>query len=47
MTSGAIVQARADIESTDDLLVRAMKLAGLVTSLFRERLDAMRKELAG
>ena len=29
--------ARADIESTNDLLERAMKLAGLLTTLFRER----------
>ena len=37
MTVEAIAAARADIESTDDLLARAMKLAGLVTTLFRER----------
>lgn len=36
MTSSEIAAARADIESTGDLLERAMKLAGLVTSLFRE-----------
>lgn len=37
MTSADLSAAKADIESTDDLLVRAMKLAGLVTTLFRER----------
>ena len=37
MTADAIAAARADIEATGDLLERAMKLAGLVTTLFRER----------
>ena len=37
MTPADLSAAKADIESTDDLLVRAMKLAGLVTTLFRER----------
>ena len=34
MTQEAIAAAKADIEATDDLLARAMKLAGLVTTLF-------------
>ena len=37
MTPADLASAKADIESTDDLLVRAMKLAGIVTTLFRER----------
>ena len=37
MTADAIAAARVDIEATGDLLERAMKLAGLVTTLFRER----------
>lgn len=36
MTESEIACARRDIESTEDLLERAMKLAGVVTSLFRE-----------
>lgn len=32
-----LAKARADIESTTDLLVRAMKLSGLITTLFREQ----------
>ena len=37
MTLENLAAARADIEATDDLLERALKLAGLVTTLFRER----------
>ncbi len=37
MTDAEIAAARADIEATDDLLERAMKLAGLVTTLFAQR----------
>ena len=37
MTTEDLEAARRDIESTGDLLERAMKLAGLVTTLFRER----------
>ena len=37
MDSVLIEQARADIEATSDLLERALKLAGLVTSLYQER----------
>ena len=37
MTGGEILAARADIEATADLLERAMKLSGLVTTLFQER----------
>ena len=37
MTQEAIAAAKADIEATDDLLARAMKLAGLVTTLFAAR----------
>lgn len=37
MTTEELEAARRDIESTGDLLERAMKLAGLVTTLFRER----------
>jgi len=36
MTDAELARARVDIESTSDLLARAMKLAGLVTTLFRE-----------
>ena len=32
-----LTEARNDIENTDDLLERAMKLAGLLTTLFAER----------
>ena len=38
MTDEAIAAAKADIEATGDLLERALKLAGLVTTLFAERL---------
>ena len=37
MTDEAIETARRDIEATSDLLERAMKLSGLVTTLFQER----------
>ena len=37
MTDEAIATARADIEATGDLLERALKLSGLVTTLFAER----------
>lgn len=37
MTSGEIEKAKSDIEATADLLERAMKLSGLLTTLFRER----------
>ena len=37
MTNDEIASARADIEATTDLLERAMKLSGLVTTLFQER----------
>jgi len=37
MTSDEIEQARRDIEATADLLARAMKLSGLITTLFQER----------
>ena len=37
MTDEAIASAEADIESTTDLLERALKLSGLITSLFAER----------
>jgi len=37
MTAAEIENARRDIEATADLLERAMKLAGLVTTLFRQR----------
>ena len=37
MTGAEIADARADIEATDDLLERAMKLAGLITTLFAQR----------
>ena len=30
-------ELRTDIENTADLLERAMKLAGVITALFRER----------
>ena len=36
-TSEEILRLRADIDETDDLLEKAMKLAGVITSLFRER----------
>ena len=32
-----IAAARADIESTEDLFLRAMKLSGIVTALFKKR----------
>lgn len=37
MTADEMNAARADIEATMDLLERAMKLSGLLTTLFRER----------
>ena len=37
MTDDEIALARTDIEATADLLARAMKLSGLVTTLFQER----------
>ena len=37
MTQEELDKARADIETTSDLLERALKLAGLVTSLFQAR----------
>ena len=37
MTDEAIASAKADIEATGDLLERALKLSGLVTTLFAER----------
>jgi len=37
MTASEIARAKGDIEATADLLERAMKLSGLVTTLFRER----------
>ena len=37
MTDEAIATAKADSEATGDLLERALKLAGLVTTLFAER----------
>lgn len=37
MTDNEISLARADIESTADLLERALKLSGLITTLFAER----------
>jgi len=37
MTREEIENARSDIEATADLLERAMKLAGLVTTLFKQR----------
>ena len=37
MTDEAIATARADIEATGDLLERALKLSGLITTLFAER----------
>jgi len=37
MRVDAITRARRDIEATADLLERAMKLSGLVTTLFQER----------
>ena len=37
MTELDIAAAKADIEATGDLLVRAMKLSGLVTALFARR----------
>ena len=37
MTDEAIATAKADIEATVDLLERALKLSGLVTTLFAER----------
>lgn len=37
MTDEAIATARADIEATSDLLERALKLSGLITTLFAER----------
>ena len=37
MTDEVIATAKADIEATGDLLERALKLSGLVTTLFAER----------
>ena len=37
MMDEAIATARADIEATGDLLERALKLSGLITTLFAER----------
>ena len=37
MTDDAIATARTDIEATSDLLERALKLSGLITTLFAER----------
>jgi len=37
MTAIALEKARSDIEATADLLERAMKLSGLLTTLFQER----------
>ena len=37
MTDEALASAKADIESTTDLLERALKLSGLITSLLAER----------
>ena len=37
MNSEELAAARADIEATGDLLERAMKLAGLITTLFAQR----------
>ena len=37
MTDESIATARADIDATGDLLERALKLSGLVTTLFAER----------
>ena len=37
MTTIDTEKARADIEATQDLLARAMKLSGVVTALFRSR----------
>ena len=37
MDEKTIAAARADIEATSDLLERALKLSGLLVSLFRER----------
>ena len=45
MTDADIERAKADIAATGDLLERALKLSGLVTTLFR--LEEMRKEVSG
>ena len=37
MTDETIATAKADIEATGDLLERALKLSGLITTLFAER----------
>jgi len=37
MTDDEIAKAKADIEATEDLLERAMKLSGLITTLFAQR----------
>ena len=37
MTAEERIAARADIEATGDLLERALKLAGLLATLFQER----------
>ena len=39
MATQEIESARADIEATDDLLVRALKLSGLPAALFRRMRD--------
>ena len=44
MTDADIERAKADIAATGDLLERALKLSGLVTTLFH--LEEMRKELS-
>jgi hypothetical protein len=46
-----LIQTVRDIETTPDLLERALKLAGLVTRIFRDagwdkELDELRKEVA-
>ncbi len=37
MDAQELTKARKDIEATDDLLERALKLSGLITTLFQER----------
>jgi hypothetical protein len=46
MTAEELSIVRADIESTDDLLVRAMKLAALPDFAVGDRFEALRKELS-
>ena len=43
MTDADIERAKADIAATGDLLERALKLSGLVTTLFQEE---MRNEVS-